>query len=246
MPTAMRTAAPQTILITGVGRRIGAHLAAHLMARGHRVIGTYRKQTAQLAELIEHGLIALPCELTEAHAASTLGAAIGTVTAQLDVIIHNASVWYDDRACALDPTKCAELYQVHVTAPVQITEELQRVLPAESRQGRAGRLVVFMTDATAHLGGTDHVHYLASKAAAESAVRSLAKRLAPHTRVNALAPGLILFHPEDDPADRRRRLAQNLSPFEPGAQVISQSIDYLMACPAINATTLTVDNGHRR
>jgi dihydromonapterin reductase/dihydrofolate reductase len=233
------------ILITGVGRRIGAHLAAHLMNQGHRVIGTYRKHTPQLATLIDQGLIAVPCELTEPAAAQKLGAAVIAAVSRLDAIIHNASVWYDDTECALDPTKSAELYHVHVTAPVQITEEFQRILPVSDQAGRASRLVLFLSDTAAHDGEAGHLHYLASKAAAESAVRSLAKRLAPHTRVNAIAPGLIMFYPEDDEGYRARRLQQNLLPFEPGAHVICQTVDYLLACPAINATTIKVDNGHR-
>lgn len=242
----MNTPTPsKVVLITGVGRRIGAALAEHLLSQGHRVIGTYRKHTPKLSELIERGLIALPCELTDPTAARALATAVADATARLDVIIHNASVWYDDQTCALDPNRCGELYQVHVTTPVQITEELQRLLPANDRQGRADRLVVFMTDTAARTGESDHLHYLASKAAAESAARSLAKRLAPHTRVNALAPGLILFHPEDDTHYRKQRLAQNLLPFEPGAGVICHTIDFLMACPAIDATTIRVDNGHQ-
>lgn len=235
----------KVILITGVGRRIGAHLAEYLLSQGHRVIGTYRKYTPQLTALVDQGLIAVPCELTEPLAAEKLGAAIIAAVSRLDAIIHNASVWYDDIECALDPAKSAELYHVHVTAPVQITEELQRILPVRDQAGRASRLVLFMSDAAAHDGEANHLHYFASKAAVESAVRSLAKRLAPHTRVNAIAPGLIMFHPEDDEGHRTRRLQQNLLPFEPGAHVIGQTVDYLLACPAITATTIKVDNGHR-
>lgn len=236
---------PKSVLITGVSRRIGAHLAANLLAQGYRVIGTYRQQTAELAALIEQGLIAVPCELTDPEAPRQLSAALVAATSRLDAIIHNASVWYDDAACARDPAKYTELYHVHVTAPVLITEQLQRDLPAVAQNGQAGRLVVFMTDAHTYAGEADHLHYHASKAAAENAVRSLARRYAPHTRVNAIAPGLILFHPEDSAAYRTERLQQKLLPFEPGAQVIAQTIDYLLACPAINATTITVDSGLR-
>ena len=41
----------RTLLITGVSRRIGAHLAAHYLAKGDRVIGTFRHETAELAAL---------------------------------------------------------------------------------------------------------------------------------------------------------------------------------------------------
>ncbi|MGC8696902.1 MAG: SDR family NAD(P)-dependent oxidoreductase [Halothiobacillus sp.] len=235
---------PRTLLITGIGRRIGQHLAAHYLAQGDRVIGTYLRHTSDVAALEAQGLIALPCDLTQAAEVERLAAGIAEHTSTLDALVHNASVWFDDAQCAQDADKISALYTVHVTAPIALTLRLQQALPAESRQGQAGRLVVFITDAQCLSGGSEHAHYFASKAAAESAARSLAKKLKPHTRVNTIAPGLILFHPHDTASAREHRLAQNLLPFEPGAAVIAQTLDYLLACPALDGARIKVDCGY--
>lgn len=233
----------RTLLITGVSRRIGAHLAAHYLALGNRVIGTYRQKTAEIETLVTQGLLAFEGDLTHVADQTRLLAFVQNATPTLDAIVHNASVWHDDKQCTENPALIHELYQIHVTAPVRLSEQLQRMLPAKSTNGEAGRLIVFITDARCQTGKNDHVHYLASKAAAESAARSLALKFSPHTRVNIIAPGLILFQPKDSAEKRKARLEKNLLPFEPGGVAIAQTLDYLLDCPAIDATRLTVDCG---
>ena len=236
----------QSILITGVTRRVGAHLAGHLLEAGHRVIGTYRRETDALRMLIDKGLIALPLDLLERDRLEAFAAEVAGQTDRLDLIVHNASIWHGDADCAADPELAAAMYTVHVTSPIELTEHLQRALPARERNdGHADRQAVFLTDAHIDEGEPDHIHYIASKAAIESSIRSLALRYAPHTRVNAIAPGLLMFHPEDDAEYRRHRLNRRLLPFEPGPGVVSQTVDYLMACPLINQAVIRLDTGRR-
>ncbi|MFT5449195.1 MAG: dihydromonapterin reductase/dihydrofolate reductase [Gammaproteobacteria bacterium] len=45
----------EPILITGVGRRLGLHLARRFLSRGITVIGTYRADREGLAELRRGG-----------------------------------------------------------------------------------------------------------------------------------------------------------------------------------------------
>src|SRR3546814_16799765 len=60
-----------------------------------------------------------------------------------------------------------------------------------------------MTDIHAQRPLRDHAVYCMAKAALEMATKSLALELAPHVRVNAIAPGAILW-PEDDSGEERR------------------------------------------
>lgn len=237
---------PQTILITGVTRRVGAHLAGHLLGAGHRVIGSYRRRTDALDALIERGLIALPFDLLERERIEEFAETVAENTDRLDLVVHNASIWHRDNDCAADPALATAMYTVHVTSPIELTEALQRALPAQLRDdGQASRQIVFLTDAHIGEGDPQHIHYLASKAAIEGSIRSLALRYAPHTRVNAIAPGLLMFHPEDEADYRHKRLNRRLQPFVPGPDPVAQTVDYLMACPLINQAVIRLDTGRR-
>ena len=50
------------VLITGVGRRAGLHLARSFLARGVPVIGTYRSRYEALDELEQHGAELYRCD----------------------------------------------------------------------------------------------------------------------------------------------------------------------------------------
>lgn len=234
----------RTLLITGVSRRIGAHLAAHYLALGDRVIGLYRQRTEAIDTLEKQGMLAFSGDLTHPDDITGLVDFVASHTEVLDAVIHNASIWVSDEDCAKTPALMNALYQIHVTAPVALSEQIQSAIPAQSADGQAGRLIVFITDARCQRGEGDHLHYMASKAAAESAAHSLALKFAPHTRVNIIAPGLIVFQPNDSADKRAARLEKNLLPFEPGCTAIAQTFDYLLACPAVDAARLTVDCGY--
>ncbi len=62
-------------------------------------------------------------------------------------------------------------------------------------------------------------------------------------KVNSIAPALLMFNPDDDAAYRAKTLAKSAMGIEPGAEVIYQSLRYLLDNPYVTGTTLTVNGG---
>ena len=103
--------------------------------------------------------------------------------------------------------------------------------------------IIHITDDVIRKGSAKRIAYSASKAGLDNLTLSFAARLAPHIKVNSLAPALIMLHPDDDENYQRRAMAKSVMGSVPGPEVIYQSLRYLLDTPYVTGTTLTVNGG---
>lgn len=229
------SAAP--ILITGAGQRIGLHCALRLLDEGQPVIFSYRSEREGVRLLRERGATALRADFSSEAGILAFIEQLKGHTDRLRAIVHNASDWETET-----PGHEAEVFQrmvgVHMLAPYLINlhceELLRRSTPAD---------IVHLSDDVARTGSAKRPAYCASKAGLDSLTLSFAARFAPAIKVNGIAPALIQFNEGDDDEYRARRLAESALGIEPGAEVIYQSLRYLLDNPYVTGTTLAVNGG---
>lgn len=228
---------PAPILITGASQRIGLHCAERLLDEGQPVIVSYRTPRASLDRLRERGAVTLHADFSSA--ANILGfiTTLKQHTNRLRAIVHNASDWRTD-----EPGKEAEVFQqmfdVHMLAPYLINTHCADLL---AHEGPAD--IIHISDDVTRVGSRKHIAYAASKAGLDNLTLSFAASLAPAIKVNGIAPALIQFNPEDDKEYRRKALAKSALGIEPGAEVIYQTLRYLLDNPYVTGTTLSVNGG---
>ncbi|QYJ97732.1 dihydromonapterin reductase [Shewanella alkalitolerans] len=229
----------KTILITGVGKRIGLYLAEAFLARGHKVIGTYRSHYPSIDALTELGADLYPCNFTVQSQLEELIQTLKQNYRQLDAVIHNASLWLDDNDPAGADQVIAQMMQVHVYAPYQLNLALAPLL--QNQQAMTD--IIHITDYVAQKGSKKHIAYAASKAALENMTLSFAAKLAPKVKVNAIAPALICFNEQDDAAYREKARAKSVLAREGGEVEVLQAIDYLMQSQYVTGRSLALDGG---
>lgn len=241
----------QTLLITGVGKRIGYALAKDLLAKGHRVIGIYRSHYPSIDELGQLGASVYQCDLTHEAALDEVLNRIKLQHQQLDGIIHNASDWLGDNNGLSPADTMARMMQIHVTAPYQINLSLaplltQAALGASSTDKSAAigaSNIIHITDYVAEKGSKKHIAYAASKAALHNMTLSFAAKFAPEIKVNSIAPAMILFNEGDDAAYQAKTLAKAILPKEAGTEEIIAVVDYLLGSHYITGRSFAVDGG---
>jgi dihydromonapterin reductase/dihydrofolate reductase len=225
------------ILITGAGQRLGLHCALRLLDDGQPVIFSYRSEREGVQRLRERGAIALQADFSSEAGILAFIEQLKSHTDSLRAIVHNASDWETET-----PGHEAEVFQrmvsVHMLAPYLINLHCEALL----RHGGPAD-IVHLGDDVSRKGSAKRPAYCASKAGLDSLTQSFAARFAPAIKVNGIAPALIQFNAGDSAEYRARRLSETPLGFEPGAEVIYQSLRYLLDNPYVTGITLTVNGG---
>ncbi|WP_394131859.1 dihydromonapterin reductase [Shewanella maritima] len=235
----------RTVLITGVGKRIGFALAKFFLAKGHKVIGTYRTHYKSIEQLSKLGATVLQCDLDDDSAIAQLIEQVSQHQ-KLDTIIHNASDWLPDNADMPASEVMQRMMQVHVNAPYQINLGLSHLLKvnAQSKTDTIGASnIIHFTDYVAEKGSKKHIAYAASKAALHNLTLSFAAKLAPEVKVNSIAPALILFNEGDDDAYKQKALSKAILPKEAGNAEITSLIEYILSSHYVTGRSFAVDGG---
>jgi NAD(P)-dependent dehydrogenase (short-subunit alcohol dehydrogenase family) len=177
-------------IITGASSGMGA-ATARLMARaGARVAITGRDRErldAVRDEIAAAGgeAVVIAADLAEVAAAGQIVDAAVEGLGAIDYLVHSAG-HYGPAPIEDATLESFELqWAVNVRAPYLLT---QLALP----HMRDGGAIVFISSTVARAGFPGCAAYTATKGAIESMARALAAELAPHIRVNVIAPGFVL------------------------------------------------------
>ncbi|MCS3471351.1 dihydromonapterin reductase/dihydrofolate reductase [Pseudomonas sp. JUb42] len=225
------------ILITGASQRVGLHCAQRLLADGFPVIFSYRSERPGVALLREQGAIAIHADFASEAGIMAFIEALKAHTDSLRAIVHNASQWLGETPGA-EAEAFTRMYNVHMLAPYLINLHGAELLSHSEFAD-----IVHISDDVTRKGSSKHTAYCATKAGLDSLTLSFAARFAPAIKVNGIAPALLMFQPEDNAAYRAQALAKSAMGIEPGAEVIYQSLRYLLDSPYVTGTTLTVNGG---
>jgi pteridine reductase len=187
----------KTVLITGAARRVGASIARVLHAAGANLVLHYRS-SAEDAAALERELNALrpdsarsvDCDLLEVAQLPQLVDSAGAAFGGLDVLINNASTFYPTPLGDITEIDWNDLIGTNLKAPLFLAQAAAPLLQA------AQGLIVNVADIHGLRPLRRYPVYSIAKAGLIMLTKSLARELGPRVRVNAVAPGPVMW-PED-------------------------------------------------
>lgn len=231
-------------LVTGGARRLGAAIVRRLHADGWRV-AVHCQQSAAAAEALATELnaaradsaIVVQADLADDAAAPRLIAETCAHWGRLDALINNAALFEPVRLADVDATTWQRTLDVNLRAPFLLA---QAAAPSLAAQGGA---IVNLTDIYADRPKAGYAAYCVSKAGLAGLTRVLARELAPAVRVNAVAPGAILW-PEAASAAERQALIDRTPLARCGeASDVADAVAYLLGAAFVTGQILAVDGG---
>ena len=227
-----RARSRKVALVTGAGVRVGEAIARALARDGWTVAAHYRTHRPR-------GLAAAFAEdLATPDGPGRLAAAFRGSFDRIDLLVNSAAGFERLPLAETDAAAFDEQMDLNARGPLLLTRALAPLLV------RSGGSVVNIAD----VGGglvpwKEYAAYCASKAALVRLTECLALELAPAVRVNAVAPGTVLW-PERVPAAQRRELERRIPLGRVGTpQDVAAAVSYLAGAPFVTGAVLPVDGG---
>ncbi len=237
--------ANKVVLITGAAHRIGAVTARLLHAQGMNVLLHYRN-SRKAAETLQTELNALradsvhliQADLHKTDKLPTLVEEAIRIWGQLDVLINNASSFYATPVGSVTEDQWEDLIGSNLKAPFFLSQAAAPFL--QQQHG----CIVNIVDIHAERPLKTFPVYSMAKAGLVMLTKSLAGELGPEVRVNAVAPGAILWPENLGESEKEKIISRTFLKRQGAPDDIARAILYLIRDAGyMSGQVLTVDGG---
>ena len=237
----------KVVLVTGGAKRVGAAICRRLHAAGANVMLHYRSSAgearllqAELNHQRKESVALIQADLLDLGKLPLLIDQTVQIFGRLDGLVNNASTFRPTPVGEISAEDWEELIGANLRAPLFIA---QAAAPALKKTQGA---IVNITDIHAERPLKNYVAYSIAKAGLVGLTRSLARELAPEVRVNAVAPGPILW-PDDEEFDelsRQRIISHTPLKREGTPEDIAKAVLFLLSeATYVTGETINVDGG---
>lgn len=236
----------KTVFITGAAQRIGAEVARTLHQVGANVIIHYRSSQVaaeslqtSLNQQREQSCFLVQGDLLELDSFHQLAEQVIAFTGRLDILINNASSFYETPIGKITTQHWDDLMGTNVKIPLFLTQALSQELVKQKG------VVINMIDVHGMRPRQGFTVYSTAKAALAMLTQSLARELAPYVRVNGVAPGAILWPEQGDEGLSQQAIIEKTALKREGSpEDIAKTILFLVRdAQYITGHILPVDGG---
>jgi NAD(P)-dependent dehydrogenase (short-subunit alcohol dehydrogenase family) len=230
-------------LVTGGAVRIGRAITLGLADAGYDVVVNYhssesdaRAVAQKVVEMGRHATVVVG-DVSDSQDVERVALHVREEHGRLDLLVNNASIFQSRPLLEIESGEWDRVMAVNLKGPflmVKATADLLR---------EAGGRVVNLVDLSAFQPWTQYPHHSVSKAGLLHLTRVMAKALAPHIRVNAIAPGAVLL--PDNFGEEERKKSKERAPLGTlgSPEDVVRTLLFLERSPFITGEVIVVDGG---
>lgn len=228
-------------LITGGAKRIGKAICLSLASQGYSIALQYNhsnKEAECTAKTIRKkgGICELFCaELTDNEQINKIVPSVIKKFSHIDILINNASTFTPSSLRKDLAKNLVSDFSINFNAPAVLISEFVK----HTKKGE----VINLLDSQVVKNRSKHTVYLLAKKSLQELTKLAAAELAPHFRVNSVAPGCILLPEGKGKAYELQRIKNIPLKRKGNVTHITQTISFLIENDYITGQTIFVDGG---
>jgi pteridine reductase len=230
-------------LVTGGARRVGKAIAMALAARGAHIAIHYNsgaaeaEETADAIRALGRRAALIHGDVSDVAVAQRLPAEAHAAFGQLDVVVNSAAIMLRTPVGAVTPEEWDTMFAINLRGPFFVAQAAAPFL-TEQRG-----VLINIADLAAYETWPAYVPHAMTKAGVVQMTRGLARALAPHVRVNAVAPGAVLL-PDDWSPETAERLVSTTPLRRLGsADDVANAVVFLCEADYVTGEVMIVDGG---
>ena len=238
----------QVAIITGGAKRVGAAISRRLHKANIDIIIHYRNSDTeanslqeQLNKIRKGSASIIQADLLDPNSYSLIINEAIKVYGQLNFLINNASSYYPTNINDINELNWNELIVSNLKAALFLSKEASPFLK------KSNGSIINITDAHITNPKKNYIIYSIAKSGLNTLTKSLAQELGPEIRVNAIAPGPVLWPDKSNEFDalyRKKVISQTMLKKVGDADDIAKAVEFLLLnAPFITSHILNVDGG---
>ena len=234
----------KNLLITGAATRVGKTMALHFAKRGWNIALHYFRSSSKAKELkkiIEQNWVkvaVIKADLKNSKQVEKIIPLAKKKLGTIDCLINNAALFEKDDISNFTTKSWNDHFNINLLAPTILTKQF-----AKQASKKTVSNIINIIDQRIFNLTPFFMSYTISKNGLQTLTKTMAMRLAPNIKVNAIAPGPTIKSKRQTDRHFRNQVQSTLLKKSVRLEDICDTVEFLINNNSITGQIVTVDSG---
>ena len=234
----------KNILITGAATRVGKAIALHFAKKGWNIALHYFRSSSKaikLKKMIEKNLVKvtlIKADLKNPKIAEKIIPLAKKKLGTIDCLINNAALFEKDDILNFTSKSWGNHININLLAPIILTKQF-----AKQASKKTTSNIINIIDQRIFNLTPFFMSYTISKSGLQTLTKTMAMRLGPNIKVNAIAPGPTIKSKRQTDRHFRNQVRSTLLKKSVRSEDICDTVEFLINNNSVTGQIIAVDSG---
>jgi NAD(P)-dependent dehydrogenase (short-subunit alcohol dehydrogenase family) len=234
----------KNLLITGAATRVGKAIALHFAERGWNIALHYFRSSLKakkLKKIIEQNLVKvvlIKADLKNPKQIEKVMSIARKKLGTIDCLVNNAALFEKDDITNFTTKSWNDHLNINLLAPTILTKQF-----AKQASKKTVSNIINIIDQRIFNLTPFFMSYTISKSGLQTLTKTMAMRLGPNIKVNAIAPGPTIKSKRQTDKHFRNQVRSTLLKKSVKAEDICDAVEFLISNNSITGQIIAVDSG---